>query len=535
MKTLKLTFVAVLVAYGPLALAQTGTWNKAGNSLAGTEKLGSTNNKPLRLFTNNTQRLTIDGSGKVGIGVTAAKARLHVADGSSSTEPLPNATMVTESSSDNFLNILAPGNHRSGILFSAHSNPIAGGFIYNNEDATNSLQFLTSGATRMALTAAGLGIGTVAPKTNLHVFKGTSGAGAPHPNASLIVESSKTNFINLLNPNASTSGILFGNSFSNSDGGIIFSGDSTPRGLQFNTGGNSTRMVVASNGFVGIGTKKPKSTLHIVHSDNGSDGLRLENSTASKSWNFITDTDGDLQNRADGKLVGFFDHTSGAYVTLSDMRSKKDIEKAPDVLDKVLRLDVMKYHFLESAPSDKKQYGMIAQNVEKLFPEIVFHKTGNGQDQYAVNYSAYGVIAIKAIQEQQQKIAEQEQTNQQQQQLISTLEERIVRLEEALNKNASKSTFTSNNRVSSESGSATLEQNQPNPFGQSTIIRYYLPSGSTGQINLYDTNGLLVKSLKATENGQAIINRNELKAGIYTYNLSVNGKVVAAKKLVVTN
>ena len=68
----------------------------------------------------------------------------------------------------------------------------------------------------------------------------------------------------------------------------------------------------------------------------------------------------------------------------------------------------------------KKHYGMIAQDVEKIFPEVVHHKIINSgkQDVYAMNYSAFGVIAIKAIQEQQKKIEEQEQTNHQLQSIV---------------------------------------------------------------------------------------------------------------------
>jgi len=77
-----------------------------------------------------------------------------------------------------------------------------------------------------------------------------------------------------------------------------------------------------------------------------------------------------------------------------------------------------------------------------------------------------------------------------------------------------------------------LNKNQPNPFNQSTIIRYRLPQGTTGQINFYDEKGTLLKTLRANETGQAMINGGDLKAGTYTYTLLVNGKMVASKKLV---
>jgi hypothetical protein len=53
---------------------------------------------------------------------------------------------------------------------------------------------------------------------------------------------------------------------------------------------------------------------------------------------------------------------------------KKDIEKAPDSLQKVMQLDVKKYHFIQNESADKKHYGLIAQEVENIFPEIVSYQ-----------------------------------------------------------------------------------------------------------------------------------------------------------------
>jgi len=85
---------------------------------------------------------------------------------------------------------------------------------------------------------------------------------------------------------------------------------------------------------------------------------------------------------------------------------KKDVENSPDVLARVSQLGVIKYNPLESAPQDPKYYGLIAQDVEPLFPEVVSHNQldGSNEEMYTMNYSAFGVLAIKAIQEQQQQI-----------------------------------------------------------------------------------------------------------------------------------
>jgi len=394
------------------------------------------------------------------------------------------------------------------------------------------VNFITNNTQRMTLTATGnLGIGVTSPKGKLHIFSGNSGVTTPTSGSTLIVESNSANVISLLNPANSTSGIFFGNTLNSADGGITYNDGIVQRGLVFRAAG-SPHMILSSNGNLGINAFSPASELHIFHSDGNSHGLRIQNSQASaNSWTVFEFNDGDLGLASNNSNKGFFDNTSGSYFTLSDARSKKDIEAAPSVLEKVMQLHVKKYHFLTNQTSDKKHYGMIAQDVEKIFPEIVSYKLNKDQDLYSVNYSAYGVLAIKAIQEQQKKIEEQERTNQEQQQKIITLEDRIAKLE-ALNNGGASSTGSSNNIVSKEISGVTLEQNQPNPFNQATTIHYQLPKSSAGQINVYDINGTLVKTIKADESGQALINGSDLKAGTYSYTLVVNGKMAVSKKLV---
>jgi hypothetical protein len=53
--------------------ANTG-WALAGNTLAGTEILGSTNNQPVRMFSNNTERMRILATGQVAVNSTATFA-----------------------------------------------------------------------------------------------------------------------------------------------------------------------------------------------------------------------------------------------------------------------------------------------------------------------------------------------------------------------------------------------------------------------------------------------------------------------------
>src|SRR6266498_1082942 len=287
MKRTKIKLIILLLTVlQQISIAQTGSWKLAGNSLTGTEKLGSKNNFPINFITNNSTRMTLTTSGNVGIG-------------------------------------------------------------------------------------------TNAPEGNLHVFRGSAGSVSAFFNAPLVVENSTNNYINLLAPNANETGILFGKPESSISGGLIYNSSPTTNGLQFRTNGNFTRMVLTNTGRLGIGTTAPATELHLVHGNEffGKNGLRLQNSGANGvNWTIYTDNfDGKLYLFFRDDYVGHFHNISGEYFSTSDARMKKDIETAPDVLDKVLQLDVKKYHFLKNKPDDKKHYGMIAQEVEKIFPEVVSH------------------------------------------------------------------------------------------------------------------------------------------------------------------
>lgn len=163
------------------------------------------------------------------------------------------------------------------------------------------------------------------------------------------------------------------------------------------------------SGKVKIGADTAKTKLHIVHGTIGiggitEDGIKVENIGANNnSWNIYTQNgNADLSLYIGSSIRGNFSDIDGTYSSASDIRMKRNIEPADQVLTNVMKLQPQKYHF-EGYENVDKTYGFIAQDVEKLFPHLVSHGT-DGKDVYSMNYAGFGVIAIKAIQEQQKII-----------------------------------------------------------------------------------------------------------------------------------
>ncbi len=81
---------------------------------------------------------------------------------------------------------------------------------------------------------------------------------------------------------------------------------------------------------------------------------------------------------------------------------------------------------------------------------------------------------------------------------------------------------------------ALLEQNIPNPFNQSTIINYTVPSKfSNAKIVVTDNNGKPIKQFTLSSAGKGAVNIAEgtLASGLYHYALYVDGKIVDSKKM----
>lgn len=107
-------------------------WELTGNAAGPNDFLGTTNNEPLEIRTNNTERMRIDPTGRIGIGTNSPQNQLHVGPGSSSIVPSrvnavfasnnPDAGMAIAQNSG--VNVLLQASGAGGYIGTTSNHPL---------------------------------------------------------------------------------------------------------------------------------------------------------------------------------------------------------------------------------------------------------------------------------------------------------------------------------------------------------------------------------------------------------------------------
>jgi len=252
-----------------------------------------------------------------------------------------------------------------------------------------------------------------------------------------------------------------------------------------------------------------------------------------------------------GRYAGYFNGdirvigtVNGVTITTSsDLRYKQNIvelagKAGTTTLKNILNLNPVQYNlqqvYLKSAAADtatvevklfdeksqlfqKKHYGLIAQDLQKIYPDLVY-EDGNGY--LSVDYIGLIPLLIESVKELQSQIDALKGGGKL---ILSDAEElRSVTGGAAVQKNEQ---------------SAALYQNIPNPFSSETQIRYYLPASvTTAYLCVYNLQGKQLKQYKIAQRGESVqqILGSEFSAGIYLYSLIADGNVVDTKRMTLT-
>jgi len=131
-----------------------------------------------------------------------------------------------------------------------------------------------------------------------------------------------------------------------------------------------------------------------------------------------------------GQVIVHGELNARALTQSSDARLKKDIDPINLGLEAILQLEGKTYKWSDASRSQQTHIGLIAQEVEKVIPELV---TEDENGFKAIAYAKLTTILIEAIKEQQTRIMELENQNQTLADLFSielkTLTDRISTLE----------------------------------------------------------------------------------------------------------
>ncbi|HET8839454.1 MAG TPA: tail fiber domain-containing protein [Flavobacteriaceae bacterium] len=229
--------------------------------------------------------------------------------------------------------------------------------------------------------------------------------------------------------------------------------------------------------------------------------------------------------------AGFFDGdvtVTGTFTNPSDKKLKENIEPEKNVLEQIEKLNPVVFQFKNTDEVNLPtglQHGFIAQELEKIFPELVkevtkpvFNEKGEitGNTSFkSVNYIGMISILAQSVKELNAKVGQLEKSQQTYVVLNNSLSaQELENLEGKI---------------------YSLEQNNPNPFNKQTIISYKVPENDKSvTIMIFDMTGNLLKKYELDKpEGSITISASELHQGIFLYSLVSHGREVITKKMIV--
>jgi len=261
---------------------------------------------------------------------------------------------------------------------------------------TNQNVTLTPSGTGYTLLNGKVGIGTSTPSTSLHIQNSNVYGGADNP-GSTSVPSLYINNAN--NSSASAHAILSVRTGGNSGGNPYVSWDiNGVKGYSMGMANSTDQLIINNKWDFATGTaannmmifNETGQTRVIIPNDGGA-----YNSSWPSGW---------------GGGLGTYDMTlSGIYYTTMTARSDKRLKNEINTISKfeaykLLTLRPVTYYWNKGVCDDHAlQYGFIAQEIEKVFPDMVSTATDDVQTK-SVNYQSFHALTVKMIQEQEAEI-----------------------------------------------------------------------------------------------------------------------------------
>jgi len=293
------------------------------------------------------------------------------------------------------------------LFFGGDSSPFNGAIIY--EPDTNNMHFKTSGSERVRITSGGLvGINTTNP-TKALTIQGTASTLRLEDNTSgryADIENSDGRMILRSDPDSVVASSR-----------IVFEVDGT-EGMRLESG----KKLCVGNTDVGV------HICRITGNSGGNAVLKVDNSaTSGNTTCYLAFMDGSGGASVNSAFFQGFNGSNnfyllgnGTHTFTSDENAKKNIETTRDgYLEDLAKLRVVKYNWKEQEDGEDKELGLIAQEVEKVFPKLVMNdidpQIEEKDKKKMIKTTVLPFMLLKALQEANTK--------------ITTLEARITALE----------------------------------------------------------------------------------------------------------
>ncbi|HIA05989.1 MAG TPA: tail fiber domain-containing protein, partial [Flavobacteriales bacterium] len=405
-------------------------------------------------FNNAVDRMVIDSSGKVGIGTTTPASRLEVKDNqgirvnnglvsfTSTSSPMaaPSDTSywrddngifmdLAETNAPGLLGIGTDGAFSGDIMYNYFRNDLAQRIIASDvADGWSGIRFATDGDISLMAdynaTAVAQYDSVGQPSTRMHIdgATGNVGIGTTSPGSSLSVSGGGTfgstyGGAAMSDGQVAISGALGIGTTAPSFPLYVTSSTALRSGYFFNDANSTSTTFGLYAGAYGAGSGNNYGVAVDVSGGTGTNmGVRafaVGGSIAYGVWGYATGASSGTNWAIYSQGSSYATGTWGA----SDSRLKINVAGFDGALSRIGQLPVKTYHFdNEKYPTfnfpTQRQYGIMAQDLEKVFPEMVLESDHpipgeNGElteetvEIKAVNYVQLIPVLVKAVQEQQ--------------------------------------------------------------------------------------------------------------------------------------
>lgn len=257
----------------------------------------------------------------------------------------------------------------------------------------------------------------------------------------------------------------------------------------------------------------PVKVTGVLTVNGGINGVLLSQSSNGNNSSFISKLSENNRGCISRLLQNIEAHTYYLENEKSQAQYSDSLRDNTPLTTDTIECDV-KESTIERQVFSKHHYGLSAEQLEEVFPDLVYEQEDGTK---SINYVEMVPILVQALNELSAKVASlegdkdgSEMRARQQTTDVDRIDENIISL--------------------------SLGQNKPNPFSNATTIEVCIPEDvQKAFIYVYDLQGKKVEQVDITARGKQNIQLTSayLTDGMYLYSFIADGKVVETRRMIV--